>query len=225
MKRAITYHRVSTAQQADEGVSLHAQQAKTEAMATVQDAVIVETIVDAGESAKSLRRPGMEKLLSMVNRKEVDTVIIYKLDRLTRSVKDLAELLDLFDRKGVSLVSVEESLDTASAAGRLVINIMGSVSQWEREVIGERTASVLQHKKKNGERVGTIPFGYKLSEDSVKIEPENKEQKIIEKILDLKNAGLSHRRITDELNHLGYKTRCGSEWKHQYVANLLRSSA
>lgn len=101
---------------------------------------LIETIVDGGESAKSLNRPGMQKLLDMINRGMIDTVIIYKLDRLTRSVKDLGELLELFERKNVSLVSVEESLVTSSAAGRLVINIMISVSQWEREVIGERTS-------------------------------------------------------------------------------------
>ena len=70
--------------------------------------------------------------------RKVDAVIVHKLDRLTRSVRDLADLLDLFDRSGVALVSVTESLDTSSAAGRLVLNIMVSVGQWEREVIGER---------------------------------------------------------------------------------------
>lgn len=223
MKRGLIYLRVSTAAQADSGVSLDAQKAKTEAMATVQDAVIVETIIDAGESAKSLQRPGMEQLLAMVNRKEVDTVIVYKLDRLTRSVKDLAELLDLFDRRGVSLVSVEESLDTASAAGRLVLNIMASVSQWEREVIGERTSMALQYKKQNCERVGTISFGFKLSDDGVHIEPDQGEQDTLNKILEFQKGGMSQRRIANELNRLGYATRRGSAWKHQNVANILKA--
>jgi site-specific DNA recombinase len=87
----------------------------------------------------------MERLLSLVNEGKVDTVIIAKLDRLTRSVKDLAELLERFQRRGVSLVSVAESLDTGSAAGRLVINIMTAVSQWEREAIGERTSTRVTH--------------------------------------------------------------------------------
>src|SRR5713226_403369 len=112
-------------------------------MAVVQGAEIVELIVDGGESAKNLNRPGMERLLALVDQGKFQTVIIAKLDRLTRSVKDLAELLERFQKRGVSLVSVAESLDTGSAAGRLVINIMTAVSQWEREAIGERTRDAM----------------------------------------------------------------------------------
>lgn len=90
-------------------------------------------------SAKSLQRPGMARLLALVAAGAIDTVIIAKLDRLTRSGADLAELLKQFERRGVSIVSVADSLDTRLAAGRLVLNIMVSVSQWEREAIGERT--------------------------------------------------------------------------------------
>jgi hypothetical protein len=101
----------------------------------------LEIIVDGGESAKSLKRPGMAKLLAMVDAGKVQTVIIAKRDRLTRSVKDLCELLERFERRGVALVSVAESLDTGSAAGRLVLNIMAAVSQWEREAIGNVRAT------------------------------------------------------------------------------------
>ena len=97
----------------------------------------------------------MARLLALVDAGAVDTVIIAKLDRLTRSVADLAELLKRFERRGVSLVSVADSLDTRSAAGRLVLNIMVSVSQWEREAIGERTRDAMRHKRAKGERVGT----------------------------------------------------------------------
>ena len=136
-------------------MSLEAQEAKIRAMAMVQGATIIELIVDGGESAKDLRRPGMERLLTLVDERKVDSIIIAKLDRLTRSVKDLAELLERFQRRGVSLVSVAESLDTGSAAGRLVINIMTAVSQWEREAIGERTRDAMQHKKSTGGAWGT----------------------------------------------------------------------
>jgi DNA invertase Pin-like site-specific DNA recombinase len=125
-------------------------------MATVQGAELLEVIVDGGESAKSLSRPGLQRLLSLVSAGKVDAVIVAKLDRLTRSVKDLCSLLELFETKKVALVSVAESLDTSPAAGRLVITIMGAVSQWEREAMGERTRDALGHKKRNGERVGNI---------------------------------------------------------------------
>ena len=100
-------------------------------MAVVHNATLVDLIVDGGESAKSLNRPGLARLLAMVEAEEVHTVLVAKLDRLTRSVKDLCTLLERFERRGVALVSVAESLDTGSAAGRLVLNIMTAVSQWE----------------------------------------------------------------------------------------------
>src|ERR1035441_9209810 len=125
--RAVGYVRVSTDKQSEHGVSLEAQQEKIRAMAVVHGVELIEMIVDAGESAKDLARPGMEQVLDMVESKRTEMVIIAKLDRLTRSVRDLATLLDQFQRKGVSLVSVAVSLDTGSASGRLVLSIMVSL--------------------------------------------------------------------------------------------------
>src|ERR1700691_6554320 len=127
--KTVGYVRVSTDKQ---GISLEAQAEKIRAMALVQGAELSEIIVESGESAKSLNRPGMAKLLALVDAGKVKTVIVAKLDRLTRSVKDLCELLERFERRGVALVSVAEALDTGSAAGRLVLNIMAAVAQWER---------------------------------------------------------------------------------------------
>src|SRR5258708_40125935 len=124
--QAIGYVRVSTDRQAESGVSLEAQEAKIRAMATVQGAGLGEVIVDGGESAKSLNRPGLQRLIALVNASKVEAVIVAKLDRLTRSVKDLCGLLELFEKRKVALISVAESLDTGSAAGRLVITIMAA---------------------------------------------------------------------------------------------------
>src|SRR5579863_5363705 len=174
--KTLGYVRVSTDKQAEQGVSLNAQAEKIRAMAVVHSTELAEIIVDGGESAKSLNRPGMARLLAMIDAGEVKTVIIAKLDRLTRSVADLAELLERFERRGVALVSVADSLDTRSAAGRLVLNIMVSVSQWEREAIGERTRDAMSHKRANGERVGTVPFGYRLAAGGLHLESDPAEQ-------------------------------------------------
>ncbi len=222
--RVIGYVRVSTEKQADFGVSLEAQSEKVRAMAVVQGAELAEVIIDAGESAKSLNRPGMARLLSLVDAGAVDTVIIAKLDRLTRSVKDLAELLERFTRRGVSLVSVAESLDTGTAAGRLVLNIMTAVSQWEREAIGERTRDAMHHKRSNGERVGTVPFGYRTAVDGLHLEADPAEQGIMSRIRELRTAGYTTRRIADELNRQGFTTRRGTSWRFQYVAEALRAA-
>jgi len=98
--------------------------------------------------------------------------LLAKLDRLTRSVKDLCELLERFERRGVALVSVAESLDTGSAAGRLVLNIMAAVSQWEREAIGERTRDAMRHKRR-ASVWANIAFGSRLSNDGQHLEPKS----------------------------------------------------
>jgi DNA invertase Pin-like site-specific DNA recombinase len=233
--RALGYVRVSTDKQADFGVSLEAQTQKIRAMSTVQGAELVDVIVDAGESAKNLERPGMRQLLSLVDSRSVDVVIVAKLDRLTRSVKDLADLLERFTRRGVSLVSVAESLDTATAAGRLVLNIMVSVSQWEREAIGERTRDAMDCKKSRGERVGTVPFGYRAevipgevpvskngrkSKPLQRLVPDGNEQDVLLRMRELRDLGYTLAETADELNRQGFRTRRGTPWRFQYVCGL-----
>lgn len=221
---AIGYARVSTADQAQHGVSLEAQTEKIQAMGTVQGANLTDILIDAGESAKSLNRTGMTELLRKVDSGKVQAVIIYKLDRLTRSVRDLGALLERFEKKRVALISVTESLDTSTAAGRMVINIMMSVSQWEREAIGERTKDALAHLKANGLRVGNIPYGFELAPDGKTLIENGDEQAVIRKIRDLRDEGLSLRAIAQKLNREGYKTRKRTSWKFQYVSNILKSA-
>jgi site-specific DNA recombinase len=222
--RAIGYVRVSTDKQADRGVSLEAQQEKIRAMAVVHGAELIDVVVDAGESAKHLDRPGMGRVLQMVRAGTVDTVIVVKLDRLTRSVRDLADLLELFTRRGVSLVSVAESLDTSSASGRLVLNIMVSVSQWEREAIGERTRDAMRHKSAKLEFVGNAPYGYRLAADKRHVEAEPGEQAVLLRIQRLRKNGKSLRKIADQLNRQGLRTRAGTPWRFEYVAKLAKAA-
>jgi len=223
--KTIGYVRVSTDRQAEQGVSLEAQEAKIRAMATVQGADLIDVIVDGGESAKSLNRPGLQRLLALVNAGTIEAVIVAKLDRLTRSVKDLCGLLELLEKRKVALVSVAESLDTGSAAGRLVITIMGAVSQWEREAIGERTRDALQHKRSNGECVGNIEFGYRLAADGVHVEANPSEQAALAAIRKLRDSGHSLRRIAVALNDGGHRTRRGSPWRLESVARVINQDA
>jgi site-specific DNA recombinase len=223
--QVLGYVRVSTEKQAEAGLSLDAQTAKIRAMAEVKGVPLAAVLIDAGASAKSLDRPEMTRLLALVDARTVATIIVAKLDRLTRSIRDLTDLLDRFERRGVSLVSVAESLDTRSSAGRLVIHIMGSVSQWERETIGERTRDVLQHKRANGERVGTLPFGAQLAADGVHLEAAPVEQRLLARMRTLRADGYSTRQIAADLNTHGVTTRRGTAWRFQNVAHALKVSA
>jgi DNA invertase Pin-like site-specific DNA recombinase len=217
----IGYARVSSDKQAAEGVSLEAQTARIHAMATVQGATLLDVIVDAGESAKTLNRPGMTRLLDMVESRQVQTVIVAKLDRLTRSVRDLADLLERFERRGVALVSVSESLDTGTAAGRLVLNVMMSVAQWEREAIGERTREALRHKKASGQRIGNLPYGYQLGADGRTLDPNPRERRTQAVICEWRLAGFSFQKIADELNRRGIQTRRGTAFRWEYIRSLV----
>src|SRR5215813_9951188 len=124
--RVVGYTRVSTDQQASEGLSLAAQKAKLEQYAALYDLELVVIIEDAGASAKTLDREGLQQALGMLRKGMTDGLLICKLDRLTRSVRDLGTLIeDYFDR--YTLMSIEDKVDTSSASGRLILNILMSV--------------------------------------------------------------------------------------------------
>src|SRR5262245_24102303 len=130
--RLVGYVRVSTEKQVGEGVSLAAQRnrivAYTQAFIGVTVVAIEE---DAGISAKTLNRPGLQRAFRMLHEGQADGILVTKLDRLTRSVRDLGELVEWYFAGKWVLVSIGDSIDTRSAAGRLVLNVLGSVGQWE----------------------------------------------------------------------------------------------
>ena len=231
MTRAIAYVRVSTAQQADEGVSLEAQQRKLEAYAVAMDLELVATVVDAGVSAKTLQRPGLQQCLEALEAGEADALLVVKLDRLTRSVRDLGWLLEP-ERFGQrwSLLSVADSLDTRSAAGRLVVNIMGAVHQWEREAIGERTREALAHLRDEGVHLGGVPLGSRATRDEQGrrvLEVDPREREVVRFIVDEHRSGRSMRVIAVKLNLAAetdpaYRTKRGGAWHASTVRNVLR---
>jgi site-specific DNA recombinase len=186
---------------------------------------LADIIVESGESTKSLNRPGMAQLLELVDAGKVKAVIVAKLDRLTRSVKDLCELLERFERKGVALVSVAESLDTGSAAGRLVLNIMAAVSQWEREAIGERTRDALGHMRSQGQRVGNIVF--RLPAGSRRSAPRSRPRRAgcLGGNTAATQTGHDPAGIAATLNHRALRTRRGTPWRLESVARVVKQSA
>lgn len=220
--RVVGYIRVSTDMQAQEGISLEAQRAKLQAYCTVQDLTLIEVIADEGQSAKTLDRPGLRRALGMLDRCEADGIIIPKLDRLTRSVKDLAELCDRYFREGKPwhLLSVSDAIDTRSAGGMLVLNVLMSVAQWEREAIGERTREGLRHLKQQGVTLGGAPYGWRYSEQTdahgrrVLVACEA-EQAGIRRICELYEADVYMRDICKLLDAEGITSR-GPKW-HKFT--------
>lgn len=221
--RTVVYCRVSTDKQVEKGVSLEAQQAKAKAYAELYDLDVVEVIVDAGASAKTLARPGLERALGMLKAGKADALLVVKLDRLTRNVADLGRLVEKYFAPGkAALLSVGEQIDTRSAGGRLVLNVLAAVSQWEREAVGERTSAALQHKASMGEYIGgDVPYGYRLSDDGVRLVPEPGEQSLLATARRLRGEGRSLRAVARDLEAMGFRTRKGGGFASVQVLRML----
>ena len=217
----VGYVRVSTEDQAANGVSIGAQEARIAAYCVAMGWHVSEVVRDAGESAKSLKRPGIATLLAQVAQGRIERIVVAKLDRLTRSVRDLSDLIELCNKHDVALVSVGETLDTSSAAGRMVVNMLGVVGQWEREAIAERTASALAHKRRSGRVYGSTPFGYARQGDA--LVPHPVEQRALRGALQMDAAGASFREIARYLTELGVRPHRGKEWYPASVRAMLRS--
>jgi DNA invertase Pin-like site-specific DNA recombinase len=221
--KVIGHCRVSTDEQATNGQSLDAQRAKLEGYAKLHDLELVAVIVDAGASAKSLNRPGLQEALAKLRKGEAAGLLIAKLDRLSRSVKDRNTLIDGWfgEKAGRQLFSVGDSIDTRTAAGRLVLNVLMSVAQWEREAIGERTKEVMRHKIGKGERCGKVRFGYNLGPDGKTLVSNAVEQEAIRLMTELRKAGKSYPAVAAELNARGVQTKEGRPWQPMTVRNIL----
>ena len=215
--KAIAYIRVSTSQQAEQGFSLLAQQEKVNAYASLYDLDIIETVVEQA-SAKNLKRDGLQGALSAIKAGTAEALIVVKLDRLTRSVADLGYLVETYFSKA-GLLSVSEQIDTRSASGRLVLNVLASVSQWEREVIGERTRAVKQSMKANGlYNGGIVPYGKNLENGLLVNNPQ--EQAIISRAKALRSEGHTLRAIATMFSQEGLRTRKDTNFTHSLVSRM-----
>jgi len=197
--KAYGYIRVSTDEQAKEGISLDAQKAKIQAFAVVKDLELVEIIADEGLSGKDLDRPGLNKLVELVKGKQAEAVIVYKLDRLSRRTRDLLFLIeDVFKKGNTRFFSLTEQIDTDTAIGKFFLTLMGAMAQMERELIAERTKASLDYKKEQGESLGHIPYGYQRARGKLVQNPA--EKRIVRRMRRLKRDGMSYRKIAEILN-------------------------
>jgi len=222
MQTAIGYVRVSTEGQATEGVSLEAQRAKIEAWCLANDVQPGGVFVDAGVSGKRAdNRPQLQEALAAVS-KAKGVLIVYSLSRLARSTKDTIQISERLDKAGADLVSLSEKLDTTSAAGKMVFRLMAVLAEFERDQISERTSTAMAHKKSKGERVGTIPFGFRLLDDGRTLVRDEKEQGIIELLELFRGSGHSYGKIAEILNRKSVPTKkTGAKWAGTTVRNIL----
>ena len=223
MESTIGYIRVSTLNQAEEGVSLEAQRRKIEAYCDLHDMRLTEVTEDAGISGKSVSgRPGIQMVIDRVKARKVDNVVVYKLDRLARNLKEACEISELMQKKGVALHSITEKIDTGSATGKLFYHILSSMNQWEREVISERTVTALSLKKSKGERISRFaPYGYKFNGDNIVI--VDIEQEVIQIVKEMTAKGHTIHFIINYLAQEGYNNRKGNNFGISEIWKLRKS--
>lgn len=220
MKCAI-YVRVSTQEQFDEGFSIPAQKERLRAFCTSQGWTIVNEYVEEGYSAKDVNRPQLQALLDDLKKDQFDLVLVYRLDRLTRSVLDLYQLLKTFDENNVSFKSATEVYDTTTAIGRLFITLVAALAQWERENLAERVKFGTQQMVEQGIRPGSPrPFGYQYQNSKLIIKKD--EAKWVKYIFD-KYITNGAQTIARELNQMGIKNKNGDTWHGSSVRYILNN--
>lgn len=210
MKKAFGYCRVSTDEQAQHGVSLDAQRDRIEAYCRMSGFDLVAVYVDAGISGKKANnRPELKRALDAVCASG-GALVVFSLSRLSRSIKDTLAISDRLNKAGADLVSLSESIDTTSAAGRMVFHVLAVLCQFEREQIGERVREAARFKKSKGEVYATVPFGY--DRDGNALIENREEQAILNRIRAMRDEGASLRDIAATLNAEGIKGKKGGTW-------------
>lgn len=223
-KKVICYARESTRQQAEEGYNLDAQKKRMEAYVRgcFYDDVEIEIFEDAGFSARSLNRPKMEEIIERIQARKVDGLCVFCIDRLSRSVKDLANLVDLLQKYDVTLLSVQEKIDTSSPQGKFVLHLLGAVAQLESDNISERVNRALLEAAEQGTFAKSrIPFGYMRNPKTKKLEIIEDKAEIIRWIFH--EIGYNKRSASSIAKELRIQKPYGKQWYDKRIYDIIRS--
>ena len=218
------YVRVSTDEQAQEGYSIRAQEEKLRDYARLKDWLVYKIYIDDGISGKNIKdRPAINEMISDIEDGKVKNVLVFKLDRLTRSVADLISLIELFNGHECAFNSLTESIDTHSATGRMFIKILGIFAEFERENIAERVRIGFERKAKEGYTLGaTVSYGYDRKKGERIQTINEKEAVIVREIFNMfVNRHMSYHKISRSLNSRNILTKTNSFWRANAVKKLL----
>ncbi len=216
--KAALYIRVSTDEQAKHGYSIAAQQERLEAFCISQGWEIKSVFIDDGYSAKDLIRPKFTQMMNEVKKGKLDVLLVYRLDRLTRSVVDLYTIMNILDEHNCKFKSATEVYDTTNAMGRLFITLVAAIAQWERENTAERVRIGMEKKTKLGKwKGGTAPYGYEVINKELII--NEKEKQVVEEIYELSKT-YGFYTIAKRLTTKGIATRKGGDWHVDTVRDI-----
>ncbi|MEN2765726.1 recombinase family protein [Ornithinibacillus xuwenensis] len=217
------YIRVSTEEQAKEGFSISAQRESLKSYCYSQGWHDFKYYVDEGKSAKDMHRPILQKMIQHIQEGMLDKVLVWRLDRMTRSVRDLHEMLETFEKHNCAFVSATEPYDTSTAVGRLFITLVAAMAQWERENTGERVSMVLMEKARTGEFLSQAPFGFKKINKRLVVDDEQID--ILKDIISKVKSGYSIRQVSNYLNESGLTPIRGYQWHITSILEMLKNPA
>ena len=226
-RTAVIYLRVSTADQAEHGVSLDAQQERLTAYAIANGLEVAGILRESAISGTIplADRPEGEKLTQMVSSGQVRHVIALKLDRLFRNSIDALTTTQTWDKKGVALHLTDmggTSLSTGSAMGKMMFAMMSAYAEFERNLTAERTTQALAHKKLNSQAYSPTPYG--KDRDGERLTDNEQEQGIINKMRELRDNGFSLRGIAEHLNSNGIESKQGKQWHASSVRYVINNA-
>lgn len=218
-KRVAVYTRVSTEDQAKEGFSLNSQRERLASYCTARGWTIVAEYVDDGHSGRSTNRPAYQRMLE--ERDRWDVLLVIKMDRIHRNSKNFMEMMDHLNANGKEFISMSESLDTSTAMGRFVMDIIQRIAQLESEQIGERVYWGMEQKARegNGSLGSQPPYGYTYVDGT--LVPDEEETQTVRYIFDRFLQKVSYKRIADELTEGGAPTKRGGRWTQQTIHNIV----
>lgn len=222
-EKTAIYIRVSTEDQAKDGFSIHAQHEKLTKYADANEWIIGDYYVDDGISGKNLiDRPEVTRMLEDVKNGKINNVLIYKLDRLTRSMKDLIYLIEFFESNNCTFNSQTEKIDTSNAVGRMFVKIIGIFAEFERENLAERVAFGYEQKTREGNYTNTNGvYGYDYIVGEKRLEINEAEAELVKKIFELYIDGESYHRIAKKFNITNVPTKRGGHWSASTIKSII----
>lgn len=220
--RVAAYVRVSTDEQADKGNSLVEQRERLEAYCKAMGWEKPQLFVDDGYSAKDMNRPAAQKMIAEIRKAKFDIVLTSKLDRMSRNLLDMLQLIDFLEDHSCSYVSAAEGFDNSTAVGRMVMQLLAVFAEFERERTRERVKDNMNSLARNTDKALSIPcFGYDLIDGKYVI---NEDEAVFVKLMfDLAEEGHGHRMIAKLLNERGARTKRGKLWDQTNVKRLIKT--
>ena len=219
--KAAIYTRVSTEDQAKEGFSLDAQLDKLKSYCNARDWIIGGIYIDDGYSGRNVKRPAYIRMIEEMDK--WDTILVIKMDRIHRNSKNFMLMMEQLKKLGKEFVSMTESLDTSTAMGRFVMDIIQRIAQLESEQIGERVYIGMEQKARtNGGVLGfNIPYGYDYKEGKLTL--NKSEANIIKDIFEMYRNKLSMKKIAENLNKNSIPTKLNKTWRSQTISLILKN--